>query len=274
MADETLHDKLAKASAGVGTFYGHSTLIRLGLQVAGAASAAAASGSNLALALTAAPALAAILDHVFVSGPARVEQQRVKLLLVGLMHDLENVERDKVDRDYFNSVEFAELVEDAIDSSKRNRDSARIRFNARVLSGAIQLNSRRTEFGEDPKLFLSLLDQLDPEDVRVLRAFYATQRGGPPEGQGEFEWALEHTHKTILEDHLKGMRPDDFEFRRLRLQGLGLIRTVTPQQAISGGFYAYVLTNVVHRTAAWLDRFGGFPTDADIERARNDAAAL
>lgn len=270
MGDETVHDKLAKAGAAMGDFYGKSTLMRLGLQVAGAGSVLAEPGSALALGLVGAPALGAFLDHMLVARPARVEGQRVKMLLVGLVHDLEHLERAKIDADYFNGAEFAELLEDAIDSSKRTRDRARIRFNARVLSGAIQLDSRRPEFGEDPPLFLDLLNGLDPDDGRIIRGFYATQRGGPPDGQDPFAWALEQTSKRLLVDHLKDMRRDDFDFRLMRLVGAGLIRTITPQDAISGGFYAYVLSNVVHRMFDWLERFGGFPTDEDIRRAADE----
>jgi hypothetical protein len=271
MADETAHDKLARLGETVGEFYGRSTLIRLGLQVAGVGSALAPAGSTLGIGLAAAPAAAAFLDHMLVVRPARVEQQRGKMLLVGLVHDLERLEREKIDASYFNSTAFGELLEDAIDSAKRTRDRTRIRFNARVLSGAIQLESRRADLGEDPPFFLGLLGGLDPEDVRIIRAFYATERGGPPAGEDPFGWAIENTSKRLLVDHLKEMRRDDFDFRLMRLVGAGLIKTITPRDAVSGGLYAYVLSNVVNRMFNWLERFGGFPTDAEVQRAQTDA---
>jgi hypothetical protein len=96
--------------------------------------------------------------------------------------------------------------------------------------------------------------------------FITTQHETPRAAdQSLFDWSVEQTSKTILVHHLKGMRSDDFDFRAARLIGLGYLKEVPPEGPNIGGFRALVMSNVVHRLASWLNRYGGFPSATDLD---------
>ena len=211
------------------------------------------------------PFIGSVVDLLLTEGPRRISEERLAYFLAGLEQDVARLKEGQLDIAYIDSTSFEDLLFSAMAASARSREREKIRFNARVLSGAIRLESRTEESGDDPHLFLGLLRDLDSDDIRVLRAFVATQHGAALEpGQSLFDFAYERTSKTLT-GHVAPMRMDDMFFRVARLVGAGLVQQVHSEMPGGPTQPAYLLQNVVHRLFSWLDRFGGFPSDADIE---------
>lgn len=213
------------------------------------------------VALQAIPFVGAPLDLLLTEGSRRLAEQRVAYMIAGLEADVQRLDEAKVDHEYLKSRDFEDLLWAALALSARSRENEKIRFNARVLSGAIQVGSRGPDLGEDPHFLMSLLADRDADDLRILRAFIVTQHETPRGAdQSQADWAIEQTSKTILVRHLKGMRTDDFGFRLGRLMGAGYIKEIpTEPNPRPDGLRAFVLDNVMHRLASWLNRYGGFP---------------
>jgi len=213
------------------------------------------------------PYVGPAIDLLLTEGPRRIGEERMAYFLAGLAHDVDRLGKDKVDIAYLASPDFEDLLYSAMVASVRAREREKVRFNARVLSGAIQLASRNQESGDDPHLFIGLLRDLDSDDIRVLRGFVATQHGVAYEpGQSHFDFAFEKTSKTLV-GIVAPMRMDDMFFRIARLVGAGLVQELHSEAPDGPKHPAYLLQNVVHRLFRWLERFGGFPSDADIEAA-------
>lgn len=209
------------------------------------------------------PFLGQAIDIFLTEGGRRAAEDRLTLLLAAVEHDLERVRESAVDLKYLESPAFADLLEHVMRASVKARDKEKILFNARVLSGAIQVGARDVE---DPHLFLDLLNSLDDADTRIVRVFILTQHETPRRADlSLFDWAVEQTTKTILVQHLPGMRSDDLQFRMTRLTALGYLKEIPPDGPNLPAFRAWELHNVVHRLASWLDQYGGFPSAADLE---------
>jgi hypothetical protein len=195
-------------------------------------------------------------------------------LLAGLTADVQRVAAEKIDHAYIQSQEFHDLLWSALTASARAREREKIRFNARVVAGAIQLDARQQNTDDDPQLFIDIISSLDGPQLRVLRGFIATQfSSAPRQDQSIYDWAYERTSPKLYE-LVRPMRTDDMIFHVHRLVGAGCVQQLYSDAPNGPKHPAYMLHNVVHRMLHWLEKCGGYPSEGDIAQAARDAGAV
>ena len=170
-----------------------------------------------------------------------------------------------VDKQYVESKEFFDLVFQAWESTKRTRHDEKIRLYAKLLAGAIPLQSRQQDSPED---YLTVLAELSLKELQVARALYTQQRDAPASDENNFQW-LRRIGAVDLEDKgekYKGLgqwkklrrecplvADEDMEFVLLRLQRSGLVNEVSGTILdYSGG--AYVINNTLRKLMHYLER--------------------
>ena len=207
------------------------------------------------------PLVGDAIDTMLTTGHAQIVEERTRYLLTGLSLDVLRLKEEAIDREYVGSPAFHDLMVAAVLDSAAARDREKIRLNARILAGAIQVGP-----GDDgdPEAHLDLIAGLKAHDLVVLRAIIAQQREAPTD-RNLLVWANSRGWGR-LQEQIAPVPVHDLEYRLHRLERAGCVREITgPYVGYPGG--VMMLTDATRHLVAWIDRRGGFPTEDDVRAA-------
>jgi hypothetical protein len=222
------------------------------------------------LAVQSIPRVGGALDLLLTSTHQRLARERLNYLLAGLEHDVRQIADDQVDYAFLDSEEFHDLVLQAFAASVRSRERAKIRLHARVLAGAIRADRPVGDESGTPETHLELLSNLNIRDLVVLRAIVHQQGLNEPPDGNVLIWARGMGWDKLPEIARRAGIVD-VAYHLHRLEREGCIRE------ISGTYFDYLggvflLSDATRSLIRWLERSGGFPTEADVERAQQPDA--
>jgi hypothetical protein len=238
-------------------FYANASWLRT--TIIGAAGA-------VGLILPVVPAVVGAVDVALTTRAQHISQRRLNVLCQSWEQEMQAIPTTFVDKQYVESEEFFDLVFQAWESTKRTRHDEKIRLYAKLLVGAIPLQSREQDSPED---YLTVLAELSLKELQVARALYKQQREAPAPDENELQWLSRigavnladkgenynngcgQWKKLLIECPL--VADEDMEFVLLRLQRSGLVNEV------SGAYWdyvggAYVINNTLRKLMHYLER--------------------
>jgi hypothetical protein len=103
-----------------------------------------------------------------------VARSRLEDFLQRLVEKINQLEEQKIDKEYFGTPEWTDLFLKALDEAWRTRSEDKREYYARILKGAI-VDSERQE--SSPEEYLYLVSSLTPRELKVARTLYNLQSG-------------------------------------------------------------------------------------------------
>jgi hypothetical protein len=204
------------------------------------------------------PEIGMPLDIVLAWIGQKVGEQRLMGYMIDMFDELDQIQENKIDRSFFDSPEFLDIVIRASENSLKTRHRERILLNCKILVGALTIDKiEDRHYAED---FLSFVADLTPTDITVGFEIYKAQRNRPdhfnPESQesdNELQYVVRSGWDT-LEDKspVKGL---DRNIAHHKLSAAALIKEVTGVYVgYTGGRYIITpmfqkLMNFIHLRA-------------------------
>ena len=224
----------------------------------------------LRVAIQCIPYIGPAVDLCLTEGPRRIAEERLRYFLAGLELDVSRLQAECINQEYLSSPEFYDLLRAAIEDSVRSGENEKIRLNSRILAGAIVLSP---SIGMDkPALFIKILGGLDAREIYLLRVIIDSQSNSPiMDGESEYDWALKQTWNRIHELIGHSIHDAEFHFRINRLLNSGCLHELPQRDDKKVYMRVFRPTLIVGQMVHWLERFGGFPSEADIKAAQEKA---
>ncbi len=123
------------------------------------------------------PEIGMPLDIVLAWIGQKVGEQRLMDYLIDIFDELDQIQENKIDRSFFDSPEFLDIVIKASENSLKTRHRERILLNCKILVGALTIDKiEDRHYAED---FLSFVADLTPTDITVGFEIYKAQRNRP-----------------------------------------------------------------------------------------------
>ncbi len=224
----------------------------------------------LRVAIQCVPYVGSALDLLLTEGSRQLAEERLRYFFAGLDLDVSRLKAESLNQAYLSSAKFYDLLRAALEDSVRAGENEKIRLNSRILAGAIVLSP---SIGMDePALFIKILSGLDARDIYILRIIIDSQANSPmTDNQSQYDWAVERTWQRFHELTQHSLHDAEVPYRVIRLTNSGCLNEIYPQQGKEGHTRAFVPSLIVHQMRHWLERFGGFPSEADIKAAQEKA---
>jgi hypothetical protein len=124
------------------------------------------------------PIVGPILDIVIREAGSRIGQQRLYEIVASLDEAIRLIDQYKVDKPYLDSDEFYSLLYRYFEKSLCDRYNEKRILYAKILANSMLIeNSALQDNSED---FLSVLDDITPKDLIVLKNIYEQQKHMQP----------------------------------------------------------------------------------------------
>lgn len=148
---------------------------------------------------------------------SKISSNRIEAMISDMTNQLMALTESKIDKDFFSTEEWYDLFLKASDAAIRTRHREKIKLYATILASASVLPN---EAEHDPELYLSIITELQPFELRVLNAMYELQKEGPSVGEKQIDWALGHNWKHLTKPLKLDRSQLDVILQRLERTGL------------------------------------------------------
>jgi hypothetical protein len=182
-------------------------------------------------------------------GSALAERRR-DALIAELHNLLARLSEDKVDKEYFQSEAWADLLMQAIQSSTRTGDTEKIRLFAAILAGAATIDG---PVDLDMEAVLGTLADLTPVEIGIAGQMYDAIRQEP----------------HVFIDGCPAPNVPDADFHMKRLEAAGLVAARQPMGMTFQHMENYHLTPTFHRIIAALRNVAYEPSGTAAEATDN-----
>jgi hypothetical protein len=200
------------------------------------------------------PFAGAAVDAFLGTMGTELAERRRDALFAELRAILSRLDESKVDKDYFRSEEWADLLLKAIYSSAQTRDAEKIKLFAAILAGAA---TQERPIDLDVEAVLGTLANLTPVEITIAGKMYEAVEADP----------------TVFVDGLPTPPVDaDAEFHMKRLEAAGLVAARQPNGMTFQHMVTYHLTPTFYRIIAMLRGVGYAPTTDQSESDDNHEA--
>jgi hypothetical protein len=136
-----------------------------------------ASNPAISLDFSSIPGIGPIIDNMLHATAGEIQKRRYLKLWIGLKAEVALVAETKIDKSFFESEEFYDLIRKTFYTALETANSDKIRLYARILVRSAILDNAK--FRSHAKDFLSLLLELLPADLVVAREIYKQQKDSP-----------------------------------------------------------------------------------------------
>ncbi|KIX15210.1 hypothetical protein [Dethiosulfatarculus sandiegensis] len=144
--------------------------------------------------------------------------QRWEILFQEMAEKVSKLDEVKINKDFLKTEEFYDLLLKAMDGAAKTRHKEKIKIYTHILvSAAIEPDNSN----QDPELYLTILTELLPIELRVIKDLYELQKDKPLSGEKITEWERSHSWKKLSES----TNIEEFTLRMIlqRLERTGLV---------------------------------------------------
>ncbi|MDQ4014807.1 MAG: hypothetical protein M3136_03480 [Thermoproteota archaeon] len=185
-----------------------------------------ASNPAISLAFSSIPGIGPIIDNMLHATAGEIQKRRYLKLWTGLKAEVALVDETKIDKSFFESEEFYDLIRKTFYTALETANSDKIRLYARILVHSVLLDNAK--FRYHAKDFLSLLLGLLPADLVVAREIYKQQKDTPTDIQPEVMSEVQIVRNSGFYEvrELTGLDKAEFDLALTKLVRAGLVRQV------------------------------------------------
>ena len=199
------------------------------------------------------PIIGFFIDNLLVQTGAEIQQRRL-VQTIQILHDLtDKIDKTKVDFEFLDSEEFADLIVKTFQNSVKTRHRERIRLNCKILTGSIMIENRKIRHSAED--MLGLVSDLSPIDLKVASEIYKQQTDIPEkfdmEIQGGDEMAFVTKSGWDNLQKLCDLDESDFLLSLHKLSNANLVKQVVGSYVgYMGG--KYIITRTFQRLMSMI----------------------
>ncbi len=119
------------------------------------------------------PYVGTLANEALFDARSRLKQERLNAFFVEVAKSVEKFQEGAIDQAYLKTEEFSDLIEDICQRVARTRSEQRRAHLQKQLLDAFQ-GRRQPDLGP---LFLSILEQISPDELNLLRVFVSFDEG-------------------------------------------------------------------------------------------------
>jgi hypothetical protein len=199
------------------------------------------------------PGIGVPLDIMLAWLGHKVGEQRIVEYMKILFEELEQIDENKLDKDFFGTPDFLDIFLKASENSLKTRHRERVRINCKILIGSINKDKiPDRHYAED---FLSFVADLTPTDIMVGLEIYNQQKNRPEYFDAENSKYNElHFVTESGWDQLQGIcKLDEFDFRIAlhKLSKAALVKEIGPAIGYREG--RYIITPIFLRLMNFVE---------------------
>jgi hypothetical protein len=124
------------------------------------------------------PIIGPFIDQMIKETSSKIGQSRANELLALLIEAMNLIDQYKVDYPYLESEEFYDLISKVVEKSMRDRYKEKRILYVKILTNSILIENKHLH--DNSEDFLSILDDLTPKDLVVLKNIYKQQKEMQP----------------------------------------------------------------------------------------------
>lgn len=198
--------------------------------------------------VTAIPYLGGPLDAWLKSKGSEITRKRIMGLFEELKKQTEEIDKKKINKDFFNTEEFFDLAIMAMDAAARTRSREKVKIYARVLLGAA---TTWPQPDHDPETYLSILSEITPTELEILKALYRVQKDGPPKDVHITKWEQQNGWKRILSGF--DLPEEEVRLYLQRLERTGLVTSITGYLDTLDAEGHFIISGLFRKLATFLE---------------------
>jgi hypothetical protein len=178
-----------------------------------------------------------------------IREERIKLLYEEMAKTVVRLEAESIDKGYFQTEEFFDLFFVAYKAAWATRHKQKIQAYAQVLIGA---GIRDNQDQHDPELYLTILTELLPVELHVLKALYGFQKVGPAPDEHVMKWEKKHHWSSLIET--TGMEEAALRLTLQRLERTGLVTQVFGYKGAMDDRGHFIISDLMRNLMTFLQQ--------------------
>lgn len=213
------------------------------------------STTSLRMIMTAIPVVGSAIDAALSTDAQNRFQQRTEYFFEQINIQMQLIKEDKINKDYIQSEEFADLVVLAVNESRKTRSRDKINLYSRILVQSIKQTSPESY---SPEEYLMILASLTEKEVYIASKFYEGQkdRAESNAGMNDLQWLSSINWRNGKEKELRDEIGDDFDLMTRRIANTGLIKEITGAfMDYTGG--EFIITKSFRKLMSYLESNNG-----------------
>ncbi len=193
------------------------------------------------------PILGPIIREFIGAKASKIVQRRLTELFTGIEAKIATIKDNELDKEFFETEEFFDLLSKAMKFSSETRHIEKIDLFANIVGNACR-NGARVDY--DPEWYLQIINELTVVEWQVAVGLYNLQAPHAGEYNEPYYWEKNHTWHDL--DRIITIQKNDIKMILFRLQNCGLVVENSDLATTIDEGRHFLISPLLCKIIAWL----------------------